>query len=722
VSTSGRDVDADVIVAGAGPAGSAAAYHLARRGRTVLLLDRAAFPRDKSCGDGLTAPAVRLLDEMQVLAELEHPYRTKGVRVAMRGRGTRDFRYPRDIEGLVVPRMILDDAIRRRAVAAGAEFRPQTAVISAIRDSRGTVTGVRTSHDGMHRDLRAHVVIAADGAASRLRHEVLPETGEGYGFAIRGYIQNISRLTDQLELYMPLRDLTDRYLLPSYGWVFPVSASVANVGVGLFNRDTNENVRRLFERFLNDLKASDERLHEAELCGPLRGAPLRFDFAPERSHLAGLVFAGDAAGLVSPFTGEGISYALESGKLAAEAVDRAIARGHTADLREYETMLERRFAGYFEVGRHGARRYRLVWRLLESTFENEKPLFRLARRAVLFPEGVGDVQTNDVFDDVDRLVARGRVRVREDLLAVGEVLSVTVRRDWPFLARFTAVGHGNPGVPFRPASLLLLASYFGDPRRRALIDAAAAIELGYAAALAHLSVEDTDAAQPADGRANWGNMLSVMVGDYLLSQASNLTSSLPPDVTTRIARALSRVAAARALELRRRFVRRVSRREYVRGLVDKSATLFSLPCQLGAAIAGAGPEVVQALERYGERLGLAFALTDEILEVRGKASEFGHAVNPDLRHGGYSLPLLVTLGDRGRARQLRSLLVRRPLTDDEIARVRSIVAASPAVDVVAGLAERAAGEARLALESLPHDPVRTTLERLTHYAVTRQTT
>ena len=152
----------DVIVVGAGPAGSSTAYHLARRGRRVLLLDRRSFPRDKSCGDGLTLPALRLLDEMGVLALLEGPRRVDGVRALMRGRGHRDFRYPATkgglAYGLVVPRHELDAAICARAVAAGAELRENCLVRGVIRVD-GAVAGVTLRHGDAQEELFAPAVI-----------------------------------------------------------------------------------------------------------------------------------------------------------------------------------------------------------------------------------------------------------------------------------------------------------------------------------------------------------------------------------------------------------------------------------------------------------------------------------------------------------------------------------------------------------------------------------
>jgi flavin-dependent dehydrogenase len=186
----------DAIVVGAGPGGSAAAYHFARRGRRVLLIDARQFPRDKSCGDGLTRPAVALLEEMGVLPELSGAQRVRGVRVTMHGRGTRDYRYPEPSHGIVIPRLALDDILRRRTVEAGAELRERLSATRLIY-SGGAVCGVELS-DGT--SLRASVVLAADGAASALARDAGLSTGAQMGFAIRGYYEGIGELDAMLEI------------------------------------------------------------------------------------------------------------------------------------------------------------------------------------------------------------------------------------------------------------------------------------------------------------------------------------------------------------------------------------------------------------------------------------------------------------------------------------------------------------------------------------------
>jgi geranylgeranyl reductase family protein len=718
-------LDAEVIVAGAGPAGAAAAYYLAQRGRRVLLLDRKTFPRDKSCGDGLTRSAVRLLAEMDVLPLLPKGQTVRGVRVFMRGKGSRDFGYPDGGHGLVVPRLLLDDAIRRRAVAVGAEMREGVTVLRLVYD-RNAVVGLEADDEGERRILRAPVVVAADGAASRLARQAgLTHSDDEHalGFAIRGYYTSIADLSDMLEIYLPLLDATDRYLLPSYGWVFPIDADTANVGVGLFRREHDANLRELFKHFLADLQR-EPRFAGMRLKEGWRGAPLRFDFEPGRCAVPGLLLAGDAAGLTSPFTGEGISYALESGKEAAEIIDRALnANAGCPDLSEYAVRLGRLHAGYFEAGRESARRYVLVWHALDGTFQSDKPIFELSRQALIIPESLGASYLSSMLDDVRPHVGRLALPLRADLSAVGDVLNEAVRRDWPFLAHLWASGRDDPGVPFRPATLLLLAAYLSAPLNPHAIPLAAAVELGYLATLAQVSVMEEAPNEKKLGGAqpgNWGNMFAVMVGDLLLSKAYDLSAASGSEVSRLIGEAMGTACQGRVRQLRNAHNLEADEAAQMTIVQEKTACLFELPCKLGGWLARVDPAELASLTTYGRHLAIAYQITDDIAALEGQSTPLSMATRTDLEQGLYSVPLMLALRESGRTGEhLRTLLARPSLTSDNCLAIQQILRKDVAIPKAMKLAVNHAAKAKSTLARVREGPARSAMQALADHVVTR---
>jgi menaquinone-9 beta-reductase len=717
----------DVVVVGGGPGGSAAAHYLARAGRRVVLFDRHRFPRDKACGDGLTPRALQVLDEMGALSSIADAQTIRGVRLVVRGRGVDQFSYPADTDrpgyGLVVPRMILDHAILRRAVAAGAEVCEDALVTDLIRSSDGAVRGVRVRVDGRAVEVRAPVTVLASGSASRLARSLREaDDGQGMGFAIRAYVSGITRLEDQLEIFMPVFDATDQYLLPSYGWVFPVDGGSANVGIGLFDRAHDTNLRRLAEWFFAELTREDDRFRKAHVDESWKAAPLQFDFTPARVAAPGVVLVGDAAGLVSPFTGEGISYALESGRTAADVIDRNLRyqQNGALDLSDYTVLMERDYLGYFEAGRKSARRNLLGWHVLVDTFDRQGPLFTLTRRAAVFPEGVGEVYASKILDDVSPLVAPG-MRIREGLVAVGDILLDITRKEWPFLGRTWLGGHGDPHIPFRPALLVLLGAQFGDPDAPEAHRMAAALELGYLAGLAHLSVEEEPAPAFEDGvRANWGNRAAVVLGDFLLTKAYALTAAAGPEMTRLVAGSMYQATEGQLIDTLGAYDVAQTEARHLDTLARTSGPLFALPCEVGATLASAEADHVAALAEYGRNLGVAYRLADDALQILGREVTLGGAIDHDLRRGVYSLSLLKAIASGGEHSELRRLLDKRPLDDDAVARIFELVRESGAVDEVFAIARDYAGRARVALDGLPEGPARQTLARLAGFAVTRE--
>ncbi len=352
-----RSEDADVIVVGAGPSGATAAYYLAQAGLNVLLLEKSRFPREKVCGDGLTPRAVKSLVAMGIDVSEEAGWlRNKGLRVI--GGGLRlELPWPELSSypgyGLVRARASLDETLARRAQAAGVKLLEDTAVTGPVLDDDGTIVGVTTAA----RTYRARVVVAADGNSSRLAVAMglRKRDDRPLGVAVRTYYTSPRHDDDYLESWLDLWD-GDR-LLPGYGWIFGMGDGTSNVGLGLLNTSDafgKTDYRALLVRWLRSMP-EEWGYTEENRTEPVRGAALPMGFNRTPHYYRGLLLAGDAAGMVNPFNGEGIAYAMESGEILARVVAQALARPARAEvervLRGYPDALQDAYGGYYALGR-----------------------------------------------------------------------------------------------------------------------------------------------------------------------------------------------------------------------------------------------------------------------------------------------------------------------------------------------------------------------------------
>jgi geranylgeranyl reductase family protein len=347
--------EVDVLVVGAGPGGSAAAYHLARHGVDVLLAEKATFPREKVCGDGLTPRGVLALERMGVDPGDPGFERVDGLRIYTR-RVVLELPWPNLHDfpgyGLVRTRHGLDELLARRAEKAGALLWEGAEVVDPI-VTDGWVTGARIERDDEEIEVRARYVIAADGAASRIgaRAGVRRDATGPLGIAARRYYRIDRAPGPWLEVWMDLWDGKD--LMPGYGWLFPLPDGTVNLGAGLLNTFKNFkdlSAQRVFDAFAAMLPAS-WNVSEATAEGPVLSGPLPMGFNRRPSAVPGMLLVGDAAGIVNPFNGEGIAYAMESAELAAELVNEALVKDRPAIAHLYPTMLRERYGSYFTLGR-----------------------------------------------------------------------------------------------------------------------------------------------------------------------------------------------------------------------------------------------------------------------------------------------------------------------------------------------------------------------------------
>ena len=383
--------EADVIVVGAGPAGATTAFYLARSGLDVLLLEKSRFPREKVCGDGLTPRAVKTLVGMGVtVSEQDGWVRNKGLRVI--GAGKRlELPWPELASfpgyGLVRTRHDLDEALARRAQQAGARLLECVTVTGPVRHERtGRITGVwgvggdgeslraqgargergdgvsareqgESGGDRSPREYRARVVVAADGNSSRLSVAMglRKRDDRPLGVAVRTYYRTPRHDDDYLESWLDLWD-GDR-LLPGYGWIFGMGDGTSNVGLGLLNTSAafgHTDYHALLRKWLKGMPA-EWGFTEENRTQPVRGAALPMGFNRTPHYHQGLLLVGDAGGMVNPFNGEGIAYAMESGEILARTIVQALARARRAEtervLAGYPHALSQAYGGYYALGR-----------------------------------------------------------------------------------------------------------------------------------------------------------------------------------------------------------------------------------------------------------------------------------------------------------------------------------------------------------------------------------
>jgi geranylgeranyl reductase family protein len=345
----------DALVVGGGPAGTAAAYWLARDGHEVLLVDKAAYPRDKVCGDGLTPRAVCELLAMGFPFPDAGFHRCRGLR-AYAGQLMLEMEWPAHSVfpdwGGVMRRCDLDAGLARLAESQGARLLLSTEARPLARDA--SRCGVALEHDGEVEVVEPRIVVVADGALSRFGRALgaVRDRRRPFGVGVRGYYASPRSSDPYLESHLALRDPAGA-ALPGYGWVFPLGDGTVNVGVGVvstFHRHKEVAARALMGAMVATAPSSWGLAAESAL-GPVRGGMLPMAFSMGPLVGANWVLIGDAAGAINPFNGEGIAYALQTGHIAAGHVGRALKAKDNALLAGYRDEIEDTFGLYHRVGR-----------------------------------------------------------------------------------------------------------------------------------------------------------------------------------------------------------------------------------------------------------------------------------------------------------------------------------------------------------------------------------
>jgi len=351
----------DVLVVGAGPSGSAAAYWLADAGHDVLLLEKKHFPRAKTCGDGLTPRSVRQLEDIGLGPDLEHHHRYDGLRAIAFGKELL-LSWPKHPDfpsyGYVVTRSDLDALVASRAEKAGATLWQGAEAVAPLGPDAGrggpALGAVVADRDGGGTtEVRARYVVVADGANSRFGRALGASRDRSVplGMAIRGYYSSPRHAERYIESHLDIRDAHGD-VVPGYGWIFPLGDGRVNVGIGLlstFDRWKQVNTSKLMDAFVAYAPGSWCLSPETALGAPTGGRlPMGLSVGPRVG--PDYLMTGDAGGSINPFNGEGIAYGYETGRFAAAALGEALRSGDPMALAGYETRLAETYGLYYRLG------------------------------------------------------------------------------------------------------------------------------------------------------------------------------------------------------------------------------------------------------------------------------------------------------------------------------------------------------------------------------------
>ncbi len=370
-----------VLVVGGGPAGSSAAYWMARDGIDVTLVEKKEYPRDKTCGDGLTPRAILQLQDMGFDFGVPEFHRITGLRSYAGDDLMLEMAWPQHSRfpdwGGVIRRRDLDQQVARLAEKEGVRVREKTTATPVIED--GLLVSVALSNGAGSESVTPDVTIIADGSMNRFGRELGTARRRDYplGMAARGYFASPRSEDPFLESQLDLRDASGA-TMPGYGWVFPLGDGTVNVGVGLlstFKKWKDVNTTHMMNDYVATAPEYWGLSEEGRLSKPMGG---KLTMSYSKSPLVGgnWLTIGDAAGAINPWNGEGISYAYETGRIAAEYVAQALAVDDLGLLRRYPQRLQDEYGLYYKMARIFVKLigYPSVMRTLAHTGLRNRPL------------------------------------------------------------------------------------------------------------------------------------------------------------------------------------------------------------------------------------------------------------------------------------------------------------------------------------------------------------
>jgi geranylgeranyl reductase family protein len=371
----------DVIVVGGGPAGAAAAYWTAKAGHSVLLVEKSEFPREKTCGDGLTPRSIYELRAMDFDFSAQEFHKIVGLRSYAGDTLNLELVWPDHSKypnwGGVIRRSDLDMQVAHNAKQQGAVIRTHTTAKPHV--VGGELVGVSLTSGDETEIVLAKVVVIADGSTSRFGRALGTVRRKDYplGLAARGYFSSPMSTDGFMESQLDIRDKSGASM-PGYGWVFPLGDGTVNVGVGLlstFRHWREVNTTTMMSDYVASAPAHWELSPEAQLTDP-KGGKLLMSFSKGPQVGPNWIVVGDAMGAINPWNGEGIAYGYETGRIASEHIDRALRSDDLTQLQRYPDQLDEQYGDYYRMARLFVKiiGYPSIMRTLAHSGLHSKPL------------------------------------------------------------------------------------------------------------------------------------------------------------------------------------------------------------------------------------------------------------------------------------------------------------------------------------------------------------